>query len=177
MVQRFANTLLGGLLAPRPAAGGAGAGAGGDAAGAGQTALVALVALREGAATRQLSNLPEVLSVLRQHLPPGSVVEHYTPGGDFTQDGARFARACLIVGVHGANLGNALFLKPGCALVELGGVDIFSDYYCLARNLGLQYFLSIGEGAHGERSFTANAQELAHIVKSLRLPSSYGGAA
>ena len=59
-------------------------------------------------------------------------------------------------------------------------MDIFSDYYCLARNVGLQYFLSIGEGAHGERSFTANVQELAHIVKSLRLPGSsgsYGGAA
>ena len=133
----------------------------------------ALVALREGAPTRQLVNAAGVVAVLQRALPRGAVVEAFTPGApgsSFLQDGARFARACLVVGVHGANLGGALFMQPGCALLELAPLDAFSDYSGLGRNLGLQYFVSLGAGAHAARGFVADLEDLQRVLGMLVLP-------
>ena len=153
--QRYANALLRGLVV-------------GEAGGEGRVGapLVALLALREGAATRQLRNVGEVLEVMQRRLPAGTRIDSFTPGGagDFLADGARFARACLVIGVHGANLGNLVFVRSGCTVIELASVDIFSDYYALSRNLGLQYFVSLGVGAHGAPGFTADIEDLGSIL-------------
>lgn len=135
-------------------------------------AVMAVVLLREGASTRRLTNAPAVVAAIRAAVP-GVVVDAFTPSADgsagtgFLEGGARVSRACLLVGVHGANLAQMTFLRPGCWVVELGAADIFSDYYCLARNLGLRYWLSLGSaGAHGATDFTANVDELADILRA-----------
>jgi hypothetical protein len=167
LAQRYANGLLRGMVAGEQAAG-----AGAGAAGAARAALPlrAVLALREGARTRQLVNAEAVAAALARALPRGAVVDVFTPGaaggGGFLADGARFARACLVVGVHGANLANALFMEKGCTLIELAPLDAFSDYSALGRNLGLQYYVSLGAAgaAHAAEGFEADVEDLERVL-------------
>jgi len=49
--------------------------------------------------------------------------------------------AAVLLGVHGANLTNMLFMEPGTAVVELTSLSSFNDcYYCLSASLGITYY-------------------------------------
>ncbi len=56
-------------------------------------------------------------------------------------------QASLIVGIHGAALTNILFARKGTPVIEIfSPLYVNPVYYYLSRNLGLQYFYSIGLG-------------------------------
>jgi hypothetical protein len=63
----------------------------------------------------------------------------------------------FVISPHGAGLNNLVFARTGAAVVEVGFIDpdfhLPSDYMCLARNLGLSYWLVLptqtGYGSYG----------------------------
>jgi capsular polysaccharide biosynthesis protein len=73
------------------------------------------------------------------------------------------AGADLIVGVHGADLTNIMFMRPGGRLLELrrGRDDIFFDAYRpMAEALGIEYSSQLCEIADEAVGFEANDSDL-----------------
>jgi hypothetical protein len=128
---------------------------------------------REGASSRVLTNTKALLAAVEEELrgaAGGLEVDAFTPGsgGGFLEGGARVAAADIVLGVHGANLANIIFLGPGAWVVELGMPDMFSCYMCLARALGATYWVAVGAGRHGERGHKANVEEVRAILAAFR---------
>jgi len=163
VAQRWASGLLRRLSGGAPAA---------ESPGALRPLLVALLQ-REGASSRVLTNTGALLAAVEEELrgaAGGLEVDAFTPGsgGGFLEDGARVAAADIVLGVHGANLANIIFLGPGAWVVELGMPDMFSCYMCLARALGATYWVAVGTGRHGERGHEANVEEVRAILAAFR---------
>ena len=101
---------------------------------------------------RSMVNEAELLGALRAAFP-GRVVDAFEPLGPFLETAARVYAAALVIGPHGANLNNLYGMRPGAAVVEVafaGGMLFPGEYFCLARNLGLRYWLSpSAEGDYG----------------------------
>ena len=78
---------------------------------------------------------------------------------------------CTIIGPHGANMANVLYVRPGCTVVEVGFLDpgftLPADYYCFSRNLGQDYWMVAAEGNYGS-PLVPNLDELLEIVTSTR---------
>ena len=97
---------------------------------------------------RSMQNEGELIAALRHAFPSRSVEAFepgVTPGFSFMQVMLRVHQARVILGPHGANLNNILGARPGTVVVEfgyVGGMNMPSDYFCLARNLRLRYWLS-----------------------------------
>lgn len=128
---------------------------------------------REGASSRVLTNTGVLLAAVKEELrgaAGGLEVDAFTPGsgGDFLDGGARVAAADIVLGVHGANLANIIFMRPDAWVVELGMPDMFSCYMCFARALGVTYWVAVGAGRHGEREHEANVEEVRAILRVFR---------
>jgi hypothetical protein len=127
-----------------------------------------VVLQRHGA--RSLTNHMELMGRLAQLLP-GAEIESFVPGpgeGHPMWDGAqRIYKSCLLIGPHGGNMPNELFQLPGCWVIEIGFVDqgfpVPTDFYCFARNLGLNYWLSVGDGGYAS-ALTADMADIEEIV-------------
>lgn len=93
---------------------------------------------REGAARRRLQNEAEVVRLVRDH---GFVVFQLDPSRPWEQVQAA-AGAELILGVHGAQLTNVMFMPSGGRLIELRHPDdehFFEIYGPFAKSLGHRY--------------------------------------
>ena len=130
---------------------------------------------REGASSRVLGNTEAVLNAVAEELrgaAGGLEVHAFTPGSGagtgFLEGGAHVAAADIVLGVHGANLANIIFLGQGAWVLELGMPDMFSCYMCLARAVGATYWVAVGAGRHGEREHEANVGEVREILRVFR---------
>ena len=103
--------------------------------------VVVLTRGRDGKA-RSVENQDELLRALAAALP-GVAVDAFEPAGHmpFLEVAARVHPARLVMGPHGANLNNVFAARPGAAVVEFGFAGMPSEYFCVARNLGLEYWL------------------------------------
>ena len=78
---------------------------------------------RSGASSRVLENHKEVMSHLKQWLPEeeGFSFDSFVPGpesGNSMWDtGTKVYKGCLLIGPHGGNMPNMMFLRPGCWVV------------------------------------------------------------
>jgi glycosyl transferase family 61 len=93
---------------------------------------------REGAAWRRIRNEAEVVRVMREH---DVRVFKVDPSRPWEQVQAA-AGADLVIGVHGAQLTNLMFMRPGGRLLELRHPydDVFFEIYGpLAQKLGFGY--------------------------------------
>lgn len=121
--------------------------------------------------TRYLTNHKELVDGLSKWIP-NAKIQSFIPGANtghpFWETAERIHSSCLVIGVHGANMPNFWSLNPGCWVIEIGYVDIshalISDFYCFARNLGLEYWLSIGTGKFMQ-NVTADINDIMEIVK------------
>ena len=88
-------------------------------------------------------------------------------GNPMWDTGTKVYKGCLLIGPHGGNMPNMMFLRPGCWVVEIGFVDssfnIPTDFYCFARNLGLTYWLSVGDGTYTS-GLQADLEDLWEII-------------
>lgn len=109
---------------------------------------------RARAATRRLRHEAAALAMLEGSLPLGWRLRVFTdnntlPLGHLPDDIAMFAGASVVVGVHGAGLANAVFCKPGSAVVEMSLAQPHSQYYShLASALQLGYWQAPAVAAH-----------------------------
>lgn len=92
---------------------------------------------------RSLINQDELLRALSF----GSVdaLEPDTGSTSFMDIMQRVNQAHAIIGPHGANMANIFGARTGAKVIEIGysgGMRMPSDFFCLARNLGLRYWLS-----------------------------------
>lgn len=84
-------------------------------------------------------------------------------------------RACLVIGPHGANLQNALWVQPGCWLVEIGFVappgafKLPHCYHGIARAINLTYFVSIATSGDQESPLAVDFADLAEVLEAYRL--------
>jgi hypothetical protein len=132
---------------------------------------------RKGGNSRQLENHSELLSSLKVWLPEDEGFSHnsFTPGpshdNPMWKTGQQIYEGCLLIGPHGGNMPTMMFMRPGCWVIEIGYVDpqfnMPTDFYCFARNLGLTYWLSIGEGSY-ETPLHANLDDIREIVSAYR---------
>ena len=93
---------------------------------------------REGAAWRRVQNEADVVRVLRQH----DVAVYRVDASRPWEQVQASAGAELIIGVHGAQLTNVMFMPPGGRLIELRHPhdDLFFEIYGpLATSLGHDY--------------------------------------
>jgi hypothetical protein len=138
---------------------------------------IVLLERKGGSGSRQLENHNDLLSSLKVWLPEDEGFSHdsFVPGPDqdnpMWKTGERIYKGCLLIGPHGGNMPNMVFMRPGCWIIEIGYVDpqfnLPTDFYCFARNLGLTYWLSVAEGIHAT-PLRANLEDLREIVSAYR---------
>ena len=127
--------------------------------------------------TRRLENHDELMARLREWLPEdeGFTFDTFVPGpahgNPMWKTAERVYKGCLLIGPHGGNMPNLMFMRPGCWVVEVGFMDesfhLPTDFSCLARNLGLTYWMSIAEGGYGG-TLRADMDDIREIVAAYR---------
>ncbi|RYE20270.1 MAG: glycosyltransferase family 61 protein [Sphingobacteriaceae bacterium] len=96
-----------------------------------------IYASRSRAKTRRLKNEDAIGDILKKY---GFTVVYFEEVS-FLEQIALMQETKILVGVHGANLTNSLFMQPGCILIELLNQDHPNlVYYHMASSLGLPYF-------------------------------------
>lgn len=127
--------------------------------------------------SRVLENHDELMARLREWLPEneGFTIDSFIPGpghgNPMWRTAERVYQSCLIIGPHGGHMPNLMFMRPGCWVLEIGFIDknfkLPADFYCFARNLGLTYWMSIGDGAY-DTPLRANLDDIRDIVAAYR---------
>jgi len=117
-----------------------------------------LYASRAKQNSRHLRNEAEVVALLQQQGFETVYFEEYS----FEQQVALMLETAVLVGLHGANLTNMLFMQPGAAVVEVLNEDKFTKLhnvhfenliYCrLSSCLGLPYFAVPGRTVPGQEA-------------------------
>jgi capsular polysaccharide biosynthesis protein len=82
--------------------------------------------------------------------------------------------AAAIVGPHGANLGNIVAARPGTTIIEFGydgGMKMPSDFFCFARNLGLNYWMSPSLSGDYSTPMTVDVDDIVKALQSVKLRS------
>ena len=99
------------------------------------------------APNRHVLNNAEIIRTARRIIPSLIAVDDVTPRGDHLAVADLVSRACLLIGSHGANLGNMLWMRQGCWLVEIGYLEsdelLPHTYHGVARNLNSTYWMSV----------------------------------
>jgi hypothetical protein len=133
-----------------------------------------VIILRRSGSTRRLSNHNELEAAVRKELPSAHV-QSFEPGPahghPFWDAAARMYNACLVIGPHGAAMHNVMFMRAGCWVVEIGFDDpsfrLPSDFYCAARNVQVEYWLSLGQGAY-DSNLVADVDDVRDIVRQYK---------
>ena len=126
---------------------------------------------RAGAGRRRIANEGEVMDSLRAL---GFESAHIDPANPAEQ--IRMARSAdILVGLHGAELTNIMFMRPGTRVLELrhgNDAQFFDCYSALAKTRGVKYQALICEVAPGQRelwdSHAVNHANLVVDVPALR---------
>lgn len=143
------------------------------------TRLHRVVIFQRSMEPRRVSNHDQLVSAVAAALGPTFIIEEFEPspeaGHPLWDTAARVNAACFIIGPHGANMLNVMFLEPGnpCWVVELGysqrNPSMMPDWYCLTRNLGYTYYLSLALESGYQVPMEANIQEVAAIASLYRI--------
>ena len=126
-----------------------------------------VVLTRAAGRARSIANEAALLDALRAAFPTRHI-DAFEPVIPFLDVAQRVYGAELIIGPHGANLNNIFGARAGTALIEIGyagGMEMPSDYFCLARNLGLEYWLSPSENGEYGTPVTAYIDDVVGIAR------------
>lgn len=133
-----------------------------------------IVVLQRSTGVRILLNHDELMDRLQKWIPDANI-QAFVPGPEaghpLWDTAERIYSSCFLIGPHGANIPNEVFLVPGCWVIEIGYVDkklpLPADFYCFARNLDLNYWLSIGQGSY-YGTITADLDDIGEIVQAYK---------
>jgi hypothetical protein len=105
---------------------------------------------------RRLINEEAIWSIVA-----GQGFERFEARGDNHSDQVRcFSEADIVVGVHGAGLGNLLFCKPGTRVVEIFPENFTkSTYLWLSKRIGLVYDHIVGGTGDYDQAFSLDEAE------------------
>jgi capsular polysaccharide biosynthesis protein len=67
---------------------------------------------------------------------------------DFAEQVRLFASAVLVVGQHGAGLGNSLWMQPGSTVIELTHRPRLKHFQNISRGMGHEHLLHLTTGPH-----------------------------
>ena len=67
---------------------------------------------------------------------------------DFMEQVRLFASAVLVVGQHGAGLGNSVWMEPGSTVVELTNRPNLKHFQLISRGMGHHHLLHLTAGPH-----------------------------
>ena len=129
-----------------------------------------LILSRGQGRSRSLRNENEIILNFKRKYP-NVYVDAFEPDNSMSllDVSKRVYEAKMIVGSHGANLNNIFAARIGIDLIEIsfnGGMRMPSDYFCLSRNLGFNYWLSPSlEGDYGS-SLLANVTDILYILST-----------
>jgi hypothetical protein len=79
----------------------------------------------------------------------------------------RVSKAHVIIGPHGANMANIFGAREGALVIEIGysgGMRMPSDFFCLARNLGLNYWISPSLSGSYDSPIVADIEDIMSIL-------------
>jgi hypothetical protein len=147
---------------------------------------VVLFVSRGGSNTRQFSNEAalklSIANLLKVEAPKFKLtVFGDNPVPPMQETKALFAAAKVVIGVHGAGMGNLIFCAPGTHVVELAVRQPHGHYFAhLSVALDLQYWWVplIGASAHFNHFITWEKKELLGILSQiLKAEVSTGGKA
>lgn len=126
---------------------------------------------------RRLLNEESIEPILRQY---GFETINFE-GMPFADQVRTMREAAVLVGVHGANLTNMLFMAPQTIVIELmsNNILVLNDcYYCLSSALGLAYYnlpcqrvVKAGEDDSNSFDLIADAEDLRQLLDSLLICS------
>lgn len=99
--------------------------------------------------------------------------ERFEARGDNHAEQVRlFSHADVVIGVHGAGLGNLLFCRPGTEVIELFPENFTkSTYLWLCKRIGLDYGWLIGGPGDYDQAFTLDEALLRNRLEKLAVPS------
>ena len=124
---------------------------------------------------RYVENSDAIMAAVHRALAPAVVhVSSIVPGADFLDVGRSVNAAGLVIGPHGANLGNVLFLAQGSWLVEIGylatpgAFKLPHTYHGLARNMNLTYWTSFASAGSHDGPLTADIADIEEILGAYR---------
>ena len=128
-----------------------------------------VVLTRAAGQSRSIINEAALLEALRASFP-SYTIDAFVPNLPFLDVAQRVFKAKLIIGPHGANLNNMFGAQPSTAIIEIGyagGMRMPSDYFCLARNLGLRYWLSPSATGEYGTPMVAHIDDIVKIAKEV----------
>lgn len=128
-----------------------------------------IVVLSRGTSgTRSLRNQDELVEALKKTFPH-LFLDVFIPDSNFLTVLQRIYPANIIIGPHGANLNNIFGARPSSLMIEIGyvgGMIMPSEYFCLSRNLGLKYWLSVSASGNYGSEMTVNVDDIIQIIKN-----------
>lgn len=112
---------------------------------AGRTSTVGMGVHAAGTA-RRFSDEDEIwFSEMLQNETKASGIEFRefltTPDETFAEQVKKLEQIGFVVGIHGANLANCIFMRPMGALLEIFPANVYSPCYIAGSNSGLAYFV------------------------------------
>jgi len=116
--------------------------------------------------SRSLVNQEELLRALAPHSV--DAFEPDTASTSFMEIMQRVSQAHAIIGPHGANMANIFGASEGTLVIEIGysgGMRMPSDFFCLARNLGLNYWISPSLSGSYDSPIVVDIQDITSILQ------------
>lgn len=125
-----------------------------------------LILSRGHSKARSIANENELVQSLKSYFPQKKL-DIFEPlvSMNFLHMITRIHSAKIIIGPHGANLNNMVGAKEGTNIIEIGYIGgMPADYFCLSRNLGFIYWLSLCSTGNYGSQLTANINDIIEII-------------
>ncbi|MDQ0393102.1 glycosyltransferase family 61 protein [Labrys monachus] len=105
---------------------------------------------RGGSKIRRLLNEEALWEIAREH----GFERFEAHAGNHAEQVRNFSQADIVVGVHGAGLGNLAFCRPGTKMIEIFPENFTkSTYLWLSKRLGLDYAFLVGGPGDYDQAF------------------------
>ncbi|CAF0773499.1 unnamed protein product [Didymodactylos carnosus] len=112
--------------------------------------------------TKVVSNYNNLIQTINQVILPGNfdylkIQEFIANEGHINEHIKQFQRARIVIGIHGDELVNIIYCKPGIHVIEIGHEQMSDVYFQIATHSNHKYWLAIGHKETEEKIFVDTA--------------------
>jgi len=129
-----------------------------------QEASPYLYVSRRRAASRRVTNEPELEAIMRDHGFRCAVLEEMT----FREQVTLCAGVRVLAGPHGAGLTNSLFMKRGGSVAEIAGPSVVPCYSVMTRQLGHEFHRLTASQPGQDTDLTVSEDLFCSLLATLR---------